>query len=1123
MIFILHISTHFGSKLNGMHWSSFRPCDNYLRSIAKCRPQEYISSKRAWTPVGNSREENVLSRMAELADPRPEVHDKLLGYTQYNVGGVHQGTNACLAIVGKIISMVLQGAVTLLSLLSTNCLRTVFADKVQEWSRLTHTRALEAQAYLPEALVRDGCERVRCQTLPAIVEMQEYTLSRILCAHEHPCAFVVTAQRPPNEDKLLIDDVSYSFTVLCAGGVMAALEPHVGRLILVDGCDHLAAGLLVQRIVGKDALNSNLLKQMGCSSAQLEVVHIDLRHVSQAETERIQTSLCSISCAQECFVKAFAVVGTVIHQRWTCSLGHMGDVQMTDQAYQVIKEHYMSLRSQHWIPHWLLGALFFVLHQMRFSTLMLGFAHDCTREPSFWEEQTEPQLEQALSRKMRSIVDAVMQTWTVMRSCKDPAYIVERDLIPSRCLSWTGGYERGPRNWPYESFPYKSIGSLMCKMLTQCASDVDGKKFDRLRSQLHDAQPYLADLESEEPKKLGDYFLTHKARTWMDAEGVGHKVTGWSGGVSMSATNTKMHQSLGAPSPQQFASLLGASFTPVEAGFHLCSIGEVVRAYLQDKQGNLRDATAVENLVRDLQNLDWRQALSNDEKWVAAKRSKEKELWSHCTWHLPLGKLEICKAHRAKCHQMKRPGSPDEMDEWQMDAWQIAECSPTPGSAAIELDLESSTSLPAAKKIRGEATGSAEDDLRPKSEADPMSQANGASEQQGDKEEEDVVGCAEEAQPKEQAEDEPMIPIDFQDLHSSDEPGSDDNSDDDNDGERGQTSPKETFSLLQRVWTLQSQVNERVQSDDFVGAAPYATEKKQLTEQIISGGYCEKCTIAQPGKHAAIRETWYQSVCGYCHTGAGVRGDGAKPSRESALTSVRTRVLAELQQVLEHLQDLTEYKRKPISQAIRNLKAMFPEDDHKVLKQARKTIVAPCFAGQLVRTRCLLCHFGDQGDSIAAIDSALLLMGYGAQHGPVCSQCGIQRPHNYVMDKVRESWYQNLCGFCHTGKGLHGGQTNDATSSMQNRIMSELEAGTQAFLRDHSKFKRKQISTAITELKKMRPKSARKQLKQRDEKHWTRVSFAGQLARTRSLLLKHGGNDMYVTAIDSFLRLMGVS
>ena len=154
-----------------------------------------------------------------------------------------------------------------------------------------------------------------------------------------------------------------------------------------------------------------------------------------------------------------------------------------------------------------------------------------------------------------------------------------------------------------------------------------------------------------------------------------------------------------------------------------------------------------------------------------------------------------------------------------------------------------------------------------------------------------------------------------------------------------------------------------------------------------------------------------------------------------------------------------------------------------------------------------LVPFWGSGDSTAAIDSALLLMGYGAQHEPAqhkrfCKQCGIQRPHNNFMDRLRETWYQNLCGFCHAGNGLHGGQTNDAKRSMRNRILSELEAGTQAFLRDHSKFKRKQISTAITELKKMLPKSARKRLKQRGEKRFTWVSFAGQLARTRSLLMK---------------------
>ena len=95
-----------------------------------------------------------------------------------------------------------------------------------------------------------------------------------------------------------------------------------------------------------------------------------------------------------------------------------------------------------------MGCLCFILHQLRFSVLMIQFSR--LQEYAIWLEQGEDELEKALHVNMGAIVSKVMLTWSemvVFSKEPDPHYLVERTFIAGRQLKYTGGYADGPTRW----------------------------------------------------------------------------------------------------------------------------------------------------------------------------------------------------------------------------------------------------------------------------------------------------------------------------------------------------------------------------------------------------------------------------------------------------------------------------------------------------------------------------------------------------------------------------------------------------------------------------------------------------------------------------------------------------
>ena len=168
--------------------------------------------------------------------------------------------------------------------------------------------------------------------------------------------------------------------------------------------------------------------------------------------------------------------------------------------------------------------------------------------------------------------------------------------------------------------------------------DEDGKLFKRVMCDLHSVLPPGITVDS--------YSLVHKVRTYQEAEGVGHAAKGWNGGNTMSAKTSKMWRSLGKPSPAQFSAICGQDFSPLEAGFHLCLIGQLFRKCVAE--GQAVDDSKVASLCKDLATLDWVRALSQDVKYRNALQREEplgiQAVWNRATWHSPQMKYALAKA-----------------------------------------------------------------------------------------------------------------------------------------------------------------------------------------------------------------------------------------------------------------------------------------------------------------------------------------------------------------------------------------------------------------------------------------------------------------------------------------------
>ena len=581
-------------------------------------------AQRAMRVSGPSRDERVARTMEDLLQKGPDVAVSTLEFTQYNVRGRgHEGTNACAAIVRSLMASFLFDGNSISKCLATEDLRRTCEQQVQDWAARDNTDAPDPGNYIAEYL--GGLGPVSRET-HVLAEELKSNIVRILCATQRPFTIATTVPHVPGDGVLRCEDASYTFASLVDHQAMGAFDSHLGRVVVVQGYDATSAAAFAEHVV------ASLVKALSASADQLELVVFGHRRLSDTSGIEALTQLLGGSSCEEKYVQAFAEVAKLVLSRWSCRLGDMGDVWLMTSEYRTIKDKI--LVTPHWLPPWLTGCLFFILHQLRFSDLMMEFVRLLHHEDAIWLEQGEDELETALQGSMGAIVDKVMTTWSTMvtPSQPDSHYLIERNLIPGQLLKYIGGYAEGPRNWSFSAFPFRKIGGIMVQ-LGRLNLDEDDKLFKRVMRDLHSVLPPGI--------SVGSYSLVHKVRTYQEAEGVGHAAKGWNGANKMSAHNLKMWLSLGKPSPAQFSAICGQDFPPLEAGFHLCFIGQLFRKCVAEDQAV--DDSKVASLCKDLATLDWVRALSQDVQYRNALQ-REEAVWNRATWHSPQMKYALAKA-----------------------------------------------------------------------------------------------------------------------------------------------------------------------------------------------------------------------------------------------------------------------------------------------------------------------------------------------------------------------------------------------------------------------------------------------------------------------------------------------
>ena len=558
----------------------------------------------------------------------------MTGFNQFDVDDERVrkglGSNACLSIVGQVGAMALKCPAEVTQfLLGGKELRKMTLDCVRSWDERDDTGALEAVAYLPVALHAAGCSSLRHRVV-VLPTHNPARLAQILCADAQPFVIALTAQK--QTEHIRGDSVSDSFVVVAAGGEFAVHDSHIGRTVIVHGCDMLAAQTLAV------LLYNSVLPQMKCGTAQLELVVCDMG-----------VPLCAVDACRPArkgcdydFLKVFVPVARKILGTWSCPLHDMGDVACTTWEYHRIKAKWAS--QDHLMPQWFLGSLFFYLHSWRFSDCMRDFATACVEDATLWCEQDESALERALQIAMPAICKQAYDTFQTVMEAQDPRFLVERPLVPRNALCRFGGYSLGPHSWPHADFPFAAVGKAMCKALDS-PGYVD-KNFSQIRKELRESLPVLSVLGSEgKEQKLGRYILTHKLRTLLAAEGMVGTSVGFCGGVDMSPKNAATMAKLGLPSPEECQYIFGCRVPPLECGFHICFVGQLISTFL----GSMPfDEVKVRELLSNLDTLDWKTPV------VAATamcdRGDVLPRWEEMTWHSPVQKLVLaCGTAPKKC------------------------------------------------------------------------------------------------------------------------------------------------------------------------------------------------------------------------------------------------------------------------------------------------------------------------------------------------------------------------------------------------------------------------------------------------------------------------------------------
>lgn len=573
-----------------------------------------------------------------------QFYDEDMGFTQFNVDRrrveLGLGSNACLSIVEQVCIAALNKPKEVMQMLQNHAaVRQITLGCVNKWDLRSDTGACDPQDYLTAGLRAAGCTHLWHQIV--ILRIPDpLQFAHILCAHPHPFVIAVTAQ--PCTTSLRANDVSNTFAVVAAGGEFALHDSHVGRTIVVHDCHMQAAQFLVTRVY------DSLLPAMNCSKEQLELLICDMGvQLSNQLVSDMLSTLCSRPGCNPAFLNAFVQVGRQILAKWSCFPHECGDIACASFEYHRLKAKCRSM--QHSMPQWFLGSLFFYLHSWRFSYCMHEFVTGCLNDITLWCDQDESALELAMQKSLPGlckVTDAVFQSAYRMN---DDRFIIEKAFVPEDVVSYCAGYKFGPSGWLHQHFPFVMVGQLVSQVLGD-PEHVDSN-FSNICQQLHDVfspstsngRPRVDQGEGEQQHNFS-FFMAHKLRAYLTTEGMAGKSVGFCESVSELSTNSAMRTSLGSPSPEECMFIFGCRIPPLDCGFHIGLVGQVLKASL-DNDGAV-DASELRTLVNDLHTLSPDATIAGIFSGFEDDPDENLISWRELTWHSPLNKLRLVQSSR---------------------------------------------------------------------------------------------------------------------------------------------------------------------------------------------------------------------------------------------------------------------------------------------------------------------------------------------------------------------------------------------------------------------------------------------------------------------------------------------
>ncbi len=229
-------------------------------------------------------------------------------------------------------------------------------------------------------------------------------------------------------------------------------------------------------------------------------------------------------------------------------------------------------------PEWLRWYLFWLLHALRYTTLVrftVRLVRDLMRDAS-----SLPEVLTGIEHLVKGT--ALRREWRRMR---DPSsdvhsqYLMERAQVPKQLHKFTALRKKGCASWNFSEINPQRMGEALAQSVVfqDLVTEAD---FDK-----HFAG-VLQEMKDAAPPGHGPYILVHTMRGATVTKEQGRNAKGWCSTHLMSSKNRNLWSALGEPTAQEFWALifpLGHSYHDIEAGFFVCAVNDVIRHHADSR------------------------------------------------------------------------------------------------------------------------------------------------------------------------------------------------------------------------------------------------------------------------------------------------------------------------------------------------------------------------------------------------------------------------------------------------------------------------------------------------------------------------------------------------------------